>query len=279
MTFQALREYVLQSLSGNYSREEILSFFGLLLENYLAVSQVEAALNPHEEIPREAVIKIQQAVRRLQNYEPVQYILGETEFFGLNFRVNKNCLIPRPETEELVDWILSVVKRDAIVLDIGTGSGCIAVSLAKHLPEATVHALDISGEALKIAAENAVRNNVQVRFIEEDVLLSETLPLRYDLIVSNPPYVRESEKKLMAPNVLNFEPAQALFVEDTDPLLFYRKIARLARRFLNPGGRLFFEINEYFSAEILDLLTAKEFREIELKKDIFGKFRMIGCRL
>lgn len=279
MTFQALREYVLQSLSGNYSREETLSFFGLLLENYLAVSRVEAALNPHEEIPGEAVKKIQQAVRRLQNYEPVQYIFGETEFFGLNFRVNKNCLIPRPETEELVDWILSVVKRDATVLDIGTGSGCIAVSLAKHLPEATVHALDISGEALKIAAENAARNNVQVRFIEEDVLLSKTLPSRYDLIVSNPPYVRESEKKLMAPNVLNFEPAQALFVEDTDPLLFYRKIARLARRFLNPGGRLFFEINEYFSAEILDLLTAEEFREIELKKDIFGKFRMIGCRL
>ena len=220
---------------------------------------------------------------RLKNFEPIQYILGTTEFFGLPFLVDKNVLIPRPETEELVDWILGQNKhKEATILDIGTGSGCIAISLAKHLPGAKVCGLDISAEALLVAQVNTVLNKVDIRYFNTDVLNENTWKftfeeMRFDTIVSNPPYVRILEKELMSPNVIEHEPNIALFVKDEDPLLFYRKIAQLSNLHLKPEGVLYFEINEYLSLEMEKMLTKEGFKNIEIRKDIFKKDRMIKC--
>ena len=216
----------------------------------------------------------------MRHFEPIQYILGETEFYGLPFKVTPATLIPRPETEELVDWIIANCnKNPKTLLDIGTGSGCIAIALAKNLPAVKVSAMDISEEALKVASENAIYNKVTVNFSKKDILGTSTLPQKYDVIISNPPYVRNSEKEMMQKNVLDFEPASALFVEDDNPLLFYSKIAKLAKNYLNPNGFLFFEINEYLSKEVIQLLERESFSEIELKQDFFGKDRMIKCTL
>jgi release factor glutamine methyltransferase len=219
-----------------------------------------------------------EASNRLQHFEPIQYILGETEFYGLPFKVTPATLIPRPETEELVDWILAHYnKNHKTLLDIGTGSGCIAITLAKNLPSLEISAMDISEETLKIASENAKDHKVGVIFSKVDILNALALPQKYDIIVSNPPYVRNSEKKNMQKNVLDYEPTMALFVEDDNPLLFYSKIAALAKNYLNPKGFLFFEINEYLGKEVIQLLKRESFSEIELKKDFFGKDRMIKC--
>lgn len=229
--------------------------------------------------------KFQKAILRLKIHEPIQYIIGETEFYGLPFKVNKHTLIPRPETEELVEWIYSEFSNQQSTinnqqfLDIGTGSGCIAISLAKYLPNSKVSALDISEEALKIARENAETNKVEVDFFQKDILAAETLPKKYDVIISNPPYVRELEKKQMQQNVLKHEPESALYVGNEDPLLFYRTISHLAKKHLNPEGKLFFEINEYLADELTALLEDEGFKNIQVKKDIFGKDRMIKCSL
>jgi release factor glutamine methyltransferase len=200
----------------------------------------------------------------------------------LPFILNSNVLIPRPETEELIYWITSQFKNDSSknlkILDIGTGSGCIAVSLAKLIPNAEVSAMDISREALQTAQENAKINQVQMHFMEADVLKMHSLETSFDIIVSNPPYVLAHEKSKMRENVLNFEPHQALFVPDTNPLIFYEKIADLAIRHLNKNGQLFFEINEAYGNEVRDLLVEKGFVDVELKKDLFGKLRMVRGR-
>ncbi len=272
------------SLSELYPSEEIQSFFNILCEKYLKLSRVEIALNPEREISEETFQTFQNALLRLKIFEPIQYITGETEFFGLPFKVNNHTLIPRPETEELVEWILSEIKnlQSSIVnlklLDIGTGSGCIAIALAKNLPDSRISALDISEEALKIARQNAEINGVEIDFFQADILETKILPKQFDVIVSNPPYVRELEKKLMRQNVLNFEPKSALYVADEDPLLFYRAISKLAKTHLKPNGKLFFEINEYLADELSELLKKNGFQNIEVKKDIFGKDRMIKCK-
>lgn len=272
-------------LSGLFPSEEIQSFFNILTEKYLDLSRIEIALNPEQEISEEDLEKFQTSLIRLKKNEPIQYIIGEEEFYGLVFKVNKYTLIPRPETEELVDFILSDQKLKTAnaspinILDIGTGSGCIAISLAKNLPLANVSALDISKETLDIAKENASLNNVEVDFFQADIIELKTLPQLYDVIVSNPPYVRELEKKLMHDNVLIYEPKAALYVSDEDPLLFYKAISRLALTNLKSGGKLFFEINEYLSDEMISLLISEGFQNLELKKDIFGKFRMLKCSL
>ena len=218
---------------------------------------------------------------RLKTHEPIQYILGETQFYGLPFIVTPATLIPRPETEELVDWVVSEFlhhNSELKLLDVGTGTGCIAISLAKNIPNATVSALDISKEALQVASQNAKINKVKVNFMESDIVKVKTLPQKYDVIVSNPPYVRNSEKKKMQKNVLDFEPSSALFVGDDNPLVFYSKITELASKYLNPNGLLFFEINEYLSKELIQLLEKEFFINIELKKDVFGKDRMIKAK-
>lgn len=285
MKILELKNYFNTQLSGLYPSEEIQSFFSILSEKHLKLSRIKIALNPEWKISDEDVEKFQTALIRLENNEPIQYIIGEAEFYGLSFKVNHHTLIPRPETEEMVGFILSdqglITDNSSLrtVLDIGTGSGCIAISLAKNLPQANVAALDISEEALNIAKENAAINKVEVNFFHADILGTKRLPQLYDVIVSNPPYVRELEKKLMQQNVLKYEPEAALYVSDIDPLLFYRAISHLASDHLKPNGKLFFEINEYLAEEVVLLLKSEGFQHVELKKDIFGKYRMLKCNL
>lgn len=281
MKISDLKSNFKKTLSELYPSEEIQSFFNILSEKYLNLSRIEIALNRDRRLTATEAEKFQKAILRLQNHEPIQYIIGETEFYGLPFKVNTHTLIPRPETEELVEWILSGFPPSGArgILDIGTGSGCIAISLAKNLPNAKISALDISEEALKIAEANAKLNKVEIDFFQTDILAAETLPKQYDVIVSNPPYVRELEKKQMQQNVLKYEPHSALYVKDEDPLLFYRAISRLAKNHLNPGGKLFFEINEYLAYEMTELLKAAGFKNIEIKKDIYGKDRMLKCKI
>lgn len=265
-------------LKDVYPSVEINSFFNLLAEDYLGVSRLDIALNNQKELSPSEENKFEEAASRLHNQEPIQYIIGETEFYGLKFKVSPEVLIPRPETEELVEWILNDLKfdenKEISILDFGTGSGCIAVSLAKNIPRAKVSAMDISSEVLKVAEFNAQKNNVDVNFIQQDILKLKSLSQEFDLIVSNPPYVREMEKKEMHPNVLNFEPSLALYVKDEDPLIFYRKITKLAKEGLKRNGRLFFEANQYLADDTCDILKQMSF-ETELRKDIYGNLRML----
>ena len=281
MNIEVLKQEFINALSGLYPSEEILSFFNLLSEKYLGLSRIEIALNPDQKVLEEDTILFEKAIYRLKEFEPIQYIIGETDFYGLQFLVDNNVLIPRPETEELVDWIIKESQDKSInILDIGTGSGCIAISLAHSLPKALVSGIDISEGALQIAKQNSQLNKVNVTFDKADILNIEDkiLEMNLDIIVSNPPYVREQEKSQIEPNVIKHEPVLALFVEDNDPLLFYRKIAQFSKKYLKKEGSLYFEINEYLSKELIIMLKTKGFNEIVLRKDIFGKARMIKCK-
>jgi len=281
LNIEVLKQEFINALSGLYPSEEILSFFNLLSEKYLGLSRIEIALNPDQKVLEEDTILFEKAIYRLKEFEPIQYIIGETDFYGLQFLVDNNVLIPRPETEELVDWIIKESQDKSInILDIGTGSGCIAISLAHSLPKALVSGIDISEGALQIAKQNSQLNKVNVTFDKADILNIEDkiLEMNLDIIVSNPPYVREQEKSQIEPNVIKHEPVLALFVEDNDPLLFYRKIAQFSKKYLKKEGSLYFEINEYLSKELIIMLKTKGFNEIVLRKDIFGKARMIKCK-
>lgn len=281
MLISELKNNFFAELKKEYPEEEIGSFFYLLTESFLGLSRLQLALEPSRKLTVEETENFDNALKRLKKHEPVQHIIGETEFFGLKFLVNENVLIPRPETEELVQWILdefSERKEKIRILDIGTGSGCIAISLAKTLPNAEVTTIDISEAAFETARKNAKLNGVSVEFIHTDILQLESLDRKYDVIVSNPPYVRELEKEQMHANVLDFEPEMALYVKDSDPLIFYDKITKLASQALNPGGALFFEINQYLADETLALVKKYGFAG-ELRKDIFGNFRMLKAIL
>lgn len=268
----------INDLKDEYLLEEIYSFFNILIKYYLKVSRLELALDPQKEISSEEIKLFDKISLQLQQHKPIQYILGETEFFGLKFQVDKNVLIPRPETEELVSWILLDLSENKIsapkIVDIGTGSGCIAISLAKNLPAAELTALDISEEALEIASNNAKANKVKVKFENQDILNLKQAFNSFDIIVSNPPYVRDLEKKDMNRNVLENEPEGALYVRDNDPLVFYEAITKLAKESLVIGGGLYFEINQYLAEETEQLMKNAGFHT-RLKKDIFGNFRMI----
>jgi release factor glutamine methyltransferase len=264
-----------------YDKEEIHSFFYLLCDSFLNYRRFDISMNHDKLLSKPTLARFDSALARLQAQEPIQYILGCTEFYGLPFQVNKHTLIPRPETEELVDWILSHFQNQGVVLDIldiGTGSGCIAVALAKNLPRASISALDISHKAIALAKENASNNQVSVTFSDQDILDTKSLEKKYDVIVSNPPYVRQLEKKAMHTNVLAYEPSNALFVSNEDPLLFYRKIAQLAKVSLKANGWLYFEINEYLSLEMESLLGETGFMNIEIKNDFRAVPRMIKCQ-
>jgi release factor glutamine methyltransferase len=296
----------LQELSSLYEEQEIESFFYIILEKLHGLKRIDLALNPQTVMDGAHLKQWKNIISELKMQRPVQYILGETAFYGLSFLVNENTLIPRPETEELVELIIESTNYELRntklkVLDIGTGSGCIAISLAKHLPTSEVFAIDVSEKALVIAKKNSELNDVKVNFINVDILKINDLkqllthasrqadshfpsmsagrqvPIFFDVIVSNPPYVRNLEKSEIKPNVLEYEPHLALFVEDTDALLFYRKIAELAKKNLNENGKLYFEINQYFGKEMFKLLENLGFLNIELKKDIYGNDRMISC--
>jgi release factor glutamine methyltransferase len=272
-------QYIENELTGLYPPAEIEGFKRIIFEAVFGWSLTDLVLKKHEIILPVDFEKIKSIVLRLKNNEPIQYIIGETEFYGLKLKVNSSVLIPRPETEELVEWVVKTeLSENCKVLDIGTGSGCIAIAIKSHLKNADVSGIDISPEALEIARLNALENKLGINFFCADIFnLKEMEGEKYDVIVSNPPYVRESEKVLMHSNVLNYEPETALFVSDNDPLKFYRAIANFAKISLFKNGRLFFEINESQSTEMVELLSGVGFKNIEIREDINGKSRMVSC--
>ena len=283
MLIKDYRTYFIETLLPVYDAGEVESFFYLILENKHQLKRVDLALQPNLKFTTSEIELWNAIQEKLQKQIPVQYILGTISFYGLDFMVNENVLIPRPETEELVEWIvnenLNIEKlKDLKILDIGTGSGCIAISLAKNLPNAQVFAIDVSDKALATAQKNAESNEVKVTFLEKNILETFDLEQEFDIIVSNPPYVRNLEKVEINKNVLEYEPHLALFVEDDDALIFYKKIAQLAQKNLVENGSLYFEINQYLGKEMILLLEEMQFKNIELKKDIYGNDRMIFGR-
>lgn len=276
---QATIQYIKKELAGYYPETEIQGFIRLIMEHVCGWNYTETRLHKNEKLNKESVKEIYAVIERLKKYEPIQYVLGETEFFGLKIKVAPEVLIPRPETEELVQWVLdSKIPEASDILDIGTGSGCIALALKSQKKKAVVSAVDISPDALKIAGENARLNKLDVTFIQADILnFEETKWEKYDIIVCNPPYIRELEKEDMQPNVLRFEPQNALFVPDNNPLLFYRKVMKFAQHYLKPKGRLFFEINENFGSGVKQLAEDYGFVQVEIKEDMQGKQRMLHC--
>lgn len=281
-----LKHYKIQfreALKAIFDESEIDSFFYIILETFHKLKRIDLALNPSFELDTLHLLQWETVLADLKKQKPLQYILGETEFFGLPFLVNENTLIPRQETEELVDWIIKDLKivglQDLKILDVGTGSGCIAISLSKNIPNASVFALDVCEKALAIAEKNAELNDVHITFLHQNILEVENLNQKFDVIVSNPPYVRNLEKQEIQKNVLEYEPHLALFVEDHDALLFYRKIATLAIKNLSKNGILYFEINQYLGKEMIEMLDDLGFKNMQLKKDIYGNDRMICCFL
>lgn len=292
MKAQDIKAIFHKELDHTYGSNEVESFFFLSSKHHFNIARIQIALEPELTFTTSETDTFFQILEDLKQQKPIQYILGETEFYGLKFKVNSDVLIPRPETEELVDWIITEVRKHQKtdvandqseklrILDLGTGSGCISISLAKNLPGAKVFAVDISEKALDVAKENANNNDVEVEFVKGDVLnesfQSSTFENgKFDIIVSNPPYVRRSEKEQMKPNVLENEPDLALFVEDNDPLLFYKAITKFAVNNLKANGQLFFEINQYLGTESKTLLEDANFQNIELRKDINGNYRML----
>ena len=270
-----------KELAGIYAKGEIESLTFLIFEKLKGYSRTQFLLANEEKLSDDDQNEIGKIIARLKNHEPIQYILGITEFYGLPFYSVPGVLIPRPETEELVQWIIRENKQlEPSILDIGTGTGCIAISLQKNIPQSSVFACDISPACIEAAQRNSKLNASEVLVFEYDILneIPEVKFQELDIIVSNPPYIRETEKSLMEKNVLEYEPELALFVADEKPLVFYERIADFSRFRLKNRGRLYFEINEAFGRECCDMLQQKGFLEIVLKKDIHGKDRMIGCR-
>lgn len=275
---KSVSNFAKTELKELFDEREIQSFFYLLCEHYLNMDRTSVILDPDYALSESELLKFNFAIKDLKMEKPIQYILGKTEFFGNDFKVNEHTLIPRPETEELVQWIIDNEKSTSPlnILDIGTGSGCIAISLANHLPGAKIIGIDISYEAIKIAQLNNENLSTSVSFESIDILNPpKTFNTKFDIIVSNPPYVLETEKALMKKNVLQYEPNQALFVKDNDPLLFYRKIIAFAQEHLLANGKVYFEINEKMSLELSALLTKFNYQQIEVKNDLFGRPRMV----
>ena len=293
MLLKTYKTNFLQELSLLYDEKEIESFFYIVLESFHNLKHIDLALNPAIAMNEMQLQLWESLLSDLKKEKPIQYILGRTEFYGLPFLVNESTLIPRPETEELVEWVVVESQKSKVenlkILDIGTGSGCIAISLAKNIPNAEVFAIDVSEKALITAKKNAEINNVAINFITTNILQINDLKeittqnskfiTHFDIIVSNPPYVRNLEKTEIKTNVLEYEPHLALFVEDNNPLLFYRKIAQLATKNLSKKGHLYFEINQYFGKETVELLENLGFTNIELRKDIYGNDRIIKCTI
>jgi release factor glutamine methyltransferase len=296
MNIKSLKTYFFTELQTIQEDSEIESFFFILTEFLHNLKRIDVSLHPDFEVSESDLEKWNTIISELKTEKPIQYITGEAWFYGLRFEVNENTLIPRPETEELVDWIIESQKSKAqnliiqksnnlTILDIGTGSGCIPITLKKEIPYSFVYAIDISEKVLETARKNAFDNQVEVNFVHQDILKSSNLQiskssnLLFDIIVSNPPYVRNLEKQEIKKNVLDYEPHLALFVDDSDALLFYRKIAQLALKSLASNGKLFFEINQYLGNETVELLEHLGFKNIELRKDFMGNYRMICASL
>lgn len=271
--------FIRQQLTGLYSPAEARSITRLLIEDGLGMKTLDFYTGKVNELSGKKETILWEMLARLSHNEPIQYVVGKTVFEDMTFHTAPGVLIPRPETEELVDWIREA-EHPGHILDIGTGSGCIAIALAKYFKETDVEAWDISTEALRIAKENNDRNHTNVHFSQQDVLKYQPAQKNrhtYDLIVSNPPYITEKERTTMEKNVLEWEPETALFVPDDDPLLFYRAIARLGRDLLKAGGRLYFEINWLFAQDMQRMLETEGYSDIHTKQDMFGKERMMSA--
>ncbi|MFY0650866.1 MAG: peptide chain release factor N(5)-glutamine methyltransferase [Cyclobacteriaceae bacterium] len=272
-----LHNQLTQSLLPVYSKNEAEVLSYLVLEHYLGLGRTSILVNSLLPIETPIENKLDIAIGRLKNLEPIQHILGEAEFYGRKFKVNDQVLIPRQETEELIRLILDRNKITAPnILDIGTGSGCIACSLSLEIPQAKVTAIDISEEALEVAKQNAKKLQVSVYFLKLDILNEDLAGRKFDIIVSNPPYVLESEREQMSRNVLDYDPAMALFVPDEKPLTFYKAIAKKACPALNNEGQLYFEINEQFGSQVAALLNKTAYSNVEIHQDLNGKDRFVS---
>ena len=271
-TIKHTYQQFLRNLSNKFEHREAISIARIVFEDAFKLFDYESNKNFN------GTTTLQEIEARLLNNEPVQYILGQADFYGLKFKVTPAVLIPRPETEELVYWILeNQGSTIPSILDIGTGSGCIPITLKKKMPNASISALDVSPKALKVATANANLNDVNISFILEDILDEKkwsALP-SYDIIISNPPYIPHREKSLMPKQVLDYEPDLALFVDNAHPLIFYRKIAQFALKHLNQGGQLYYECNEFNAKEVANLLQSMGYQKVELAKDMEGKERMV----
>lgn len=277
-SLKSVKHYFNDRLKSVFSDREIRMMFQLCAEKRLNVSPTELLLSDGIRMSESDLLYFRSVVKRLLNHEPFQYIYGETEFYGLLLKTDSRALIPRPETEELVDWIVKSHDADMQkIIDVCSGSGCIALALKKQFPDADVTGIDVSQEALSLSVENARFNQLDVNFEQQDVVSDQfkTENNLIDIIVSNPPYVKENEKIGMQEHVLAHEPHLALFVNDNSPLIFYDKITSFASRTLKPGGWLYFEINEQYGQEMIELLQAHLFDAVELKQDLQGKDRMI----
>jgi release factor glutamine methyltransferase len=274
-------QYIKDSLSGIYLADELEVITYQLMSEVTGLTRTAILINKNTKISETHAQLIKRFVNELKNFKPLQYVVGKTEFFGLPFKVNEYTLIPRPETEELVEWIIDDYNAKVFpvtILDIGTGSGCIPVSLRKHLALARVDGCDISPDALKVAAENAQINQLDVNFFEIDILSSPVMEQKWDVIVSNPPYIPMSDMSEMYANVLQYEPHVALFVADENPLIFYRAIALFALKHLQHEGSLYFEIHYKYGAEVLEMLRNSGFVNVQLRKDLSGNDRMVKAQ-
>jgi release factor glutamine methyltransferase len=281
MLLQDLKILLKQKLTTHFEAVELSSIIGMLIEEVSGWNRTQQILHQNTAFNQAQVDQIENYTEQLISGKPIQYILGKAWFMGQNFTVNENVLIPRPETEELVEWIISyanIKNKTLSILDIGTGSGCISIALKMALPHCEVSALDISKEALKLAQLNANNLNVSIQWMEQNILDTVALENAYDIIVSNPPYIPIREKESMQKQVVNFEPSLALFVPDEDPLIFYRTIAKMAKQSLSKNGQLFFEIHYDQGNAVLTLLNELNFHA-ELRQDGFGKDRMIRASL
>ncbi|MGB3949122.1 MAG: peptide chain release factor N(5)-glutamine methyltransferase [Bacteroidia bacterium] len=266
-----------------YESGEIESFIAYCFEAYLGMQKASIVLNKDKTVTESELLKFNFAVKKLKQYEPIQYILGKADFYGLKLGVNAHVLIPRPETEELVDIIIkentSNAENRITILDIGTGSGCIAIALKKHIPFSDIYAVDVSKEALEVAKKNAQLNSVDITFQELNILSipekNSINSTKFDIIVSNPPYITDSEKEKMDKNVTEYEPHLALFVKDYEPLLFYKHICDLALSVLKKGGKIYFEINQQYGTQTKSLLEQKGFKNVELIKDLNNNYRIV----
>lgn len=280
MTLKHLELYFIEELISQYGAEEAAQMFNLTIQHVAGLNRTQVMLQRDISITPELESTYISILSALKKGQPLQHIFAEAWFYGLKFKVNSSVLIPRPETEELVQWILATAPSSTFtnLLDVGTGSGCIAITLKKYLGAVKADALDISSEALLLAKENALANDVDINFLLGDIMGYEGIA-SYDLIVSNPPYITPKERFQMHDNVLDHEPGLALFVTEENPLIFYKTIADFAVRHLRAKGFLFFEINEHLAKEMIDMLQVKGFTDIELRKDMQGKDRMIKCNL
>ncbi len=269
-------EYIKKELELFYPGEEIRAMTNILMKSIIGVDHYKLYTSPDAKIDKSKWIELREAIFLLKEYYPLQYILHETEFHGMHFNVSAQALIPRVETEELVQWIIEEHEETPLdILEIGTGTGCIAIALKYHLPGVSITATDCSKEALALAKENALKHEVSIHFVQHDILAEPFPGHTFDVVVSNPPYVRDCEKKFMSKNILDHEPSIALFVPDDQPLLFYEAILSKSCNHLKPGGEIYFEINEAFGPGMTALLNRYDFKGITLRKDINGKDRMI----